>query len=355
MCYGLGLREREEQDVTALDLGNIYHSILEKLVEQMLHDRADWSAISKAQIQSLTREVGQSLRGELMLSSARNQYLLQRVQRTVDQVVASQRAAGARAGFKPRWTELGFGLEGSELPALELSTPNSNAIHLHGKIDRVDVLEEQAAFAVIDYKLRGDSLSLDQVYHGISLQLITYLLVLQLNGERLEGKKLTPAAAFYVKLLRQLEDVKHPAEADDPADPAFDLKVKPRGILNVDFLHDLDTHLAAGATPALHVRLTKNGAVGWKSSSDAADASEFAALINHVRLRIGELADQIIAGNIDVKPYRMNDTTPCPHCEFRCVCRFELPTNRYLPLEALGREERLRQLTQSNGGAHAGH
>ena len=77
---------------------------------------------------------------------------------------------------------------------------------IRGRIDRVDMLADQAAFAVIDYKLRGSQLSLERVYHGLSLQLLTYLLVLRENGRKLTGRKLTPAAAFYIKLLRRLEE-----------------------------------------------------------------------------------------------------------------------------------------------------
>src|SRR3712207_7372742 len=37
-------------------------------------------------------------------------------------------------------------------------------------------------------------------------QLLTYLLVLRVNGQQLTGRPVTPAAAFYVKLLRQLDE-----------------------------------------------------------------------------------------------------------------------------------------------------
>ena len=62
--YGLRLREREDDDVTAIDLGNVYHGILEQLVRQIVQSRADWSSISESQLKSAAREVGASLRGE---------------------------------------------------------------------------------------------------------------------------------------------------------------------------------------------------------------------------------------------------------------------------------------------------
>src|SRR5262249_44599871 len=157
---------------------------LEKLVGEIVRSRTDWAAISPEQLQAVARQVGQALRGELMLSSARNKYLLSRIERTVERVIESQDAVAQRGGFRPRWVELKFG-PGQALPPLILSTPGGREVHLRGKIDRVDLLEKQAAFAVIDYKLTERTLALDQVYHGLSLQLLTYLLVLEAGGENL--------------------------------------------------------------------------------------------------------------------------------------------------------------------------
>src|SRR3982751_6387114 len=44
--------------------------------------------------------------------------------------------------------------------------------------------------------------------------LLTYLLVHRDNGQQRTGPPMSPAAAFYVRLLRQLEPVSHPDEAD---------------------------------------------------------------------------------------------------------------------------------------------
>jgi ATP-dependent helicase/nuclease subunit B len=211
---------------------------------------------------------------------------------------------------------------------------------LHGKIDRVDLVEGGAQFAVIDYKLTGRPLALDRVYHGISLQLLTYLLVLDAEGERVFGRKLTPSAAFYVKLLRRLEDVKHPDLALAPDDPAFDLKDKPRGIFDGDCVDHLDNECVPGkASQVVQFHIKQDGTFGSLDRSDVAARDAFAALLAHVRRRVGELADMIIAGRVDITPYRINKVTPCPQCDFRAVCRFDVSVNRYTPLQAMKRSE----------------
>jgi ATP-dependent helicase/nuclease subunit B len=223
-------------------------------------------------------------------------------------------------------------------------------LRLRGKIDRVDLLEDQAAFAVIDYKLSGSQLSLDRVYHGISLQLITYLLVLQANGQQLAGKPITPAAAFYVKLLRQLDDVKHPNDATSPDEDAFHLSVKPRGLIHRKYLDAIDDQLAPGVrSQVVQAAIKKDGGLGFRNNSDATEANEFSALLRHVQKRLAELGDTIIAGRIDVMPYRMGNLTPCAACDYRAVCRFDTLTNQYKHLTMLGREGVLDQLAQEAG------
>jgi ATP-dependent helicase/nuclease subunit B len=223
---------------------------------------------------------------------------------------------------------------------------------LQGKIDRVDVLADEAAVAVIDYKLSGSALSLDRVYHGLSLQLLTYLLVLRENGERLGGKKLTPAAAFYVRLLRQLEDVKHPDECTEEA--LVDLRVKPRGIFEGRYLPHLDGDCTKGHSEVVNAYVKTDGTQGNKGKTDAADAGEFAALIDHVRGRIGGLADLILDGRIELHPYQIRGVSPCPNCEFRPVCRFDSAINRYHHLDPMKREDVLAKVVEARDGGKGG-
>ena len=341
--YGLDLRPREDDEVTALDLGNVYHSVLEHIVRAMIAQKHNWTDVSpdesERRISTYARQVGETLRGELMLSSARNKYLLARVERTLAQVIKSHEAAARRSKLRPLGAEVGFGIEGSKLPAYEVPTPKGKTLQLYGKIDRVDAIEDQAAFAVIDYKLRGNTLELGRVYHGLALQLLTYLLVIEASGVTLRGRRLTPAAAFYVKLMRQLERADHPDDALAPDDPAFHLQVQPRGIIDGRVVHALDSELSEGWSKVVKAFVKKDGTPGYERASDVADAGEFAGLLRIVKRRLGELADQIIAGRIGVRPYRLRTESPCPHCAYRAVCRFDVAHNTYYPLEPVSREQ----------------
>jgi ATP-dependent helicase/nuclease subunit B len=195
----------------------------------------------------------------------------------------------------------------------------------------------------------GRRLALDEVYHGLSLQLLTYLLVLQASGHELAGKRLEPVAAFYVQMIRRLDDVGHPNDGMEPDDPAFHLRVKPRGILDTNYVAQFDGQLTNGVSPVISARINKDGSFGARNATDVAAPAEFSALLGHVRRRLGELADGIMLGNVSIAPYMKGEQTPCPSCAFKSVCRFDQSLNQYNVLERMGREDVLRRVIEEKG------
>ncbi len=340
--YGLKLRGRDDSEVTRIDLSNAYHDVLENLVRDMVSSRQDWCSVPADRANDLIKthvsEIGRRLRGELMLSNARNQYLLDRIERTLERAVAAMTETHRRGKFRPAHAGLRFG-ENGKLSALSVITPAGDEVRLSGRIDRVDTHQEAGTFVVADYKFSTGPLALDKVYHGLSLQLLTYLLVVQAGGERLAGRPLTPAAAFLLPLLRSPETVDHPSKSTDPEDPSFHLRVRARGLVNAKAIADLDTALTAGQSEVLQVYVNKGGDLGRLGSSDSASEAELAALLKHVETRLGELADQVLQGDVAARPFMIGDTTPCPHCEYRAVCRFEPGINHYRMLPSMKREQ----------------
>jgi ATP-dependent helicase/nuclease subunit B len=356
--YGLGLSEREAQGVTALDLSRVYHHVLERLIGAAIRDGVDLSdpsaPVTEETIRDHARQIGQALRGELMLSSARNEYLLNRVEKTLAEVVAAHREMMRRGQFRPSQSGLRFDAKdptGRALPPLEVATPAGAALSVRGRIDRVDVLPAGGDAAVFDYRLGSKTLSLPQVYHGLSLQLLTSLLALG-AADAPGGLKLRPAAAFYLQMARGIGEVKHPSEAPDPSDPVHLLRVKPRGVFDGSYVPALDASLAQGGrSDVVQVQIKKEGGFGNRRSSDVAEPHEFRGLLAHVRRRLGQLADGVMSGEVGVVPYRLNQESPCPQCGYRSVCRFDPAINRYRHLQPLSKEQVLEAVGQVEGAA----
>jgi len=352
LALGLKLQKPQEEDVSGLDTSSIYRRVMDRLTVRMLRQGQAWSSLDNAAqaqwIEQFSNEIAQELRGQIMLSNARNRYLLERIRKTLADVVASQRAVAARGRFIPAFGRVSFGDASSGLGALNVATASGRQVCLKGSIDRIDMLPDGSAVA-IDYKLNAARLPMDAVYYGLNLRLLCHLLVLKDAGNVLTGKALTPVAAFCVHMLRTMQDVDDPADAASPEDECYQLKAQPRGIFDARVIADFDRDLAqtSGKSAVISVTIKKNGALGAKNSSDAADASEFSALLQHTRRRLGQLADAILEGQAAVHPYMLGRHTPCPKCPFLAVCRFEPAVhNNYRFLQPLCRQDVLEKVVQ---------
>lgn len=325
--YMLKLREREVAEISDLDLGNAYHFVLEQLARQVIDERAKWATLGDGDIDQLADQVAGELRSQLLLSNARNRYLLEHIKKTLRRVLRDQKIMEESNVFTTLGAELAFGSEGAELGAMRLSVPGGGeTLLLRGKIDRVDWVEEQLKVAVYDYKKRGKKLELKYVLNGLSLQLLTYLLVLEQQGASLTGgRKLTAAGAFYVGLLRSMESAKQAPTEPPPED---EVESKPEGVFRAEDVGLFDRKMESSRTSkVLKAKLTKDGAVA--KSSQAYTPEEFDALLEKVRENLGRLARQIFDGSIKVEPYLMKGVTPCSYCDYRSLCRIDPRLNRY--------------------------
>ena len=338
--FGLKLREREAQQVTAQDLGRLYHDLLERGLRDVMRRRAQGeSAVRLEQaIAQLVEQAAGRIHDELLLGGARNRYLLERTRKTLDLAAKAQREMARRGLFRPTHVGVTFG-RGGAMPALQLTTPGGAQLLLHGKIDRVDRAEGSEDVAVIDYRTGPSRLAVGMVLHGLSLQLLSALLVLENVGQRLAGRKLDPAAAFYLQLVRKIESVAHPSDVPDTSDPAWHLKTKPRGIFDRRCLGALDKGLAVGQSEVVSAFINKEGTLGKRNTSDAVESDEFRAILRVVARKLGEWADEILSGKIDISPYRLNERSPCPTCQYRPVCRFDPAINKYNHLRPRSWEE----------------
>ena len=338
--FGLGLKAEDRQEATPRDVGRLYHAILEDALRDIMRRRAegDGSARLEAAIERFVRDAGERLREEILLGSARSGYLLRHTHKVLKQAARAQREVLRRGLFRPTHVGVSFG-EGGKLPPLAIHTPNGAQLLLDGKIDRVDRVESSGDVAVVDYRLGPARLRVEMVLHGLSLQLLSHLLVLEAAGSQLAGRRLDPAAAFYLQLVRKLDDVKHPSEAPDPADPNWHLNVKPRGLFDRRCLAALDKDLSTGRSDVVQAYVKQDGSFGYRDTSDVAESEEFRAILRHVALKLGELADGVLSGRIDIAPYRLNESSPCSRCEYRGVCRFDPAINRYNQLNPISRDE----------------
>jgi len=331
--YPLGLEPRAEADLGHIDLGKLCHAILESFVEQLtqgeqrLADLEDDDIAER--IDAVARQVGPQLAGDMMLAEARNAYLFDRSRGHLRRVTRWQRDAARAGRYRPCAVEYPFGYSGYPAAPLTLSTPGGRTILLRGRIDRVDIAElgSELLGAVIDYKRTTERrLDLTEVYHGLALQLVGYLLALKQTGQSLTGRPIRPVAALYLPLLEPYQAVAHPSREKKTT-------YKWRGLVDASALETLDETVEPGQwSNYLSAWISKKTGEPH-AKSDLARRDQLSALMAHVGRRMGELADQLLDGNIKVEPYRLRRRMPCTYCQYRPVCRYEIETQPPRTLE----------------------
>jgi ATP-dependent helicase/nuclease subunit B len=353
----LKLKERAVSDLDLMDVGTLHHAILERFISEFVAQGTAWSALDDAAIFDALSASYEHVRetkplvGEL--SSARDRYLADRSRSELGRVLKTQKSVGVAGAFRPKRAELSFGFDKDEsLPALVITTPKGRDVRLRGYIDRVDLAEvsDELLGVVIDYKrTRKKKLDLSEVYHGLSLQLLAYLLVLAERGETIAGRPIVPAGVLYMSIIDGYRRVKHPSVADTTTRES---SYRPRGLLNTGKLRAIEADApTSGWSPTFALYRTKDGGLGYAEKTDGADANEFSALLKHTRLKLGAWADQLLDGVIDVAPFRHKTSTPCSWCSYRSVCRYEVGLTKMRVLPGLKRSDVLQLAVSSSGGA----
>src|SRR5262249_52988888 len=156
-------------------------------------------------------------------------------------------------------------------------------------------------------------LRLDEVFHGLALQLLAYLLVLK--DQAALGADVQPAGAFYLPITSAFQRVEHPSKAGEPDFDAFK-HLRPRGIVDFDAIAALDPGSDGGGWSKLYAAFrSKDGMAGNLHNSDAVLSRDIEPLLKFVRIKIGQLADRLLSGEISVRPVRLGKVLSCDRCE----------------------------------------
>ncbi len=318
LTYGLGLREREEYDFQAADLGNVCHRALERFSYKVEREAGDWLKLTeekrKQYVEESVEEAIADYGNSILYSSSRNAYLIVRMKRMLEKTVWALTKQLAAGDFKPSAYELRFA---------------------NGKIDRVDTCEDGDCVyvKVIDYKTGSKSFDVTALYHGLQLQLMVYMdAALQLEQKKHPEKEILPAGVFYYRIQDPLID--RPKEGEEQESILKELK--PDGMISLEkeVLEHLD-HCMVGESSVIPVKYNKNGSLS--KSSKAASAQDFYLMMKYAVNKVEEIRQKILSGDVKVNPYRRGTETSCDYCSYRQICGFDTKMEgyRYREIEAM--------------------
>ena len=344
LSYGLMLRERVRYEFNMADMGTFLHNSLDLFARKVREQGKSWIDLEDAERDALAEncvtEVVEKSGETILLSSARNAYIINRVKRMVKRSVWALQNQLKQGEFYPALTEWAFG-EKDNIDSMNFDLAAGQKLYLKGRIDRIDVCQDKENHLyvkVIDYKSGTTQLDLIKLYYGLQIQLALYLnAALELEKKRFPDKIVQPAGVFYYNTkdpILNKEDVKNP---ENPQEEILK-KLKMDGICSSEpeILQKLDKNLAMGKSVesfAVPVKYTAKGT--FSSNSKVANQKEFAIMMEYVQDKAKKIGREILKGNTSVNPFEWKKENACEYCPYKEICGFDekLPGYEYRKLE----------------------
>ncbi|MBS4210669.1 helicase-exonuclease AddAB subunit AddB [Bacillus sp. FJAT-50079] len=337
ISHGLKLRERDTFKLEAPHIGDLFHGALKWIADEINRKDLSWANLTKEQCEWLAREaveyLAPKLQHQILLSSNRYYYIKRKLEQVIGRASFVLSSHAKSSGFVPVGIELAFGPH-KELPPFAFTLKNGTKMQLQGRIDRVDKAEDENGvyLRVIDYKSSSRGLDVNEVYHGLALQMLTYLDIIVTHSQSLIGKEAIPAGVLYFHLHNPLIDSNQILTLDD-LEQEIIKSFKMKGLLlgDPDVIRLMDTSLEIGSSDIVSARINRDGSLSAQSKRNSASPEDFALLKRYVRKLYQDAGDKIIAGNVEIDPYKMKDRTPCQFCSYRSICQFDqsLDANQY--------------------------
>lgn len=350
--YGLALREREEFSFENVDMGNVYHGVLEQFGEKLAESGYTWfdfpEDFARTAVQSALEAFAASYGDTVLYSSARNEYAVTRMGRILLRTVLTIQKQLKRGSFRPEAYELSFRFT-EDLDSVNISLSEHEKMRLRGRIDRVDVAEdeEHVYVKVVDYKSGSRRFDLAALYYGLQLQLVVYMnAALEVEAKKHPDKEAVPAALLYY----HIDDptVETPVElTEEEINGEILRQLRMNGVVSSEpgIAERLDGEMG-DRSDVIPVERKKDGSFSARSS--VLSREELQTLSDYVSKKVAGIGREILDGSISLNPYEMGSEEACTWCAYRRVCGFEasMPGCEKRKLEALENSEALEKMRE---------
>lgn len=347
--YGLCLSKRVEYEFNSMDMGTVMHGALERFTLKLNKENLDLRNVPDEKrdetMCSCVDEVMMDYGNDYINSNARNKYLVARVKRIMQRTAWALQEQARKGDFVPGGVEVSFAMEDG-LTSTNIALTNDSMMRLKGRIDRVDVCEDddKVYVKIIDYKSGNKSLDLIELYHGLQLQLVVYLnAALEIEQKKHVDKPVEPAGIFYYNIGDPLVTVN--ADDDDAGIKnkiLEELRMNGLASTYAKAIEHLDHTLDQGSnnkSKVCAVSLTKDG--NYVATSKVINKEQFTAMAEYVSDKVVEIGQQIMAGKVDINPYELKSKNACTYCEYYSICSFDERLNgcHYRQLSSMSEKE----------------
>ncbi len=330
--YVLELAERKESRFEPLDMGRFYHQVLDRVLKELKESSQDFATVSNERlIEVLKQVVAQIIESDSFIKgfcrhSRHNTFIVASACQILQDFLPAVSRMVRAGEFRPVLSEVWFGSEDEGSGGFKIVLSGRRSVSLAGRIDRIDVTDTVTGCSavVFDYKRSNAAFSWSRFYHGLDMQLPIYMLAVRSSKlPALAGCDV--AGAFYMPVETKVK-LKRPAEKTQQLE-GFDYKGS--GLFNGHFAFLLDKQAKQNSS-YYNFYVTKDGSpYGSYNNRGALKPEDFQKVLPYCEKKIAELAEAIVTGCIDVKPFKLGSASACTFCEYKSVCRFDWQINDY--------------------------
>ncbi len=324
--YGLRPEEQRVFEIGGRELGDLYHTCLMEISSWLTEDsvpvnapQSRWMTVSREECEQKVREIlqkeAQQYREGLFSSGKEETYRTRRAAEICGEISWILIGHVRQGKIRSIAFEQEFGRE-REIPPIKVKTKQGEVL-IEGKIDRVDLLQD-GRVKIIDYKTGTEKFDLNEVKKGFRLQLMLYLRAAQSETRR-------PAGVFYF-LIREpsvsAEGI--PVEQmEEKVELAVKRGCKMDGVMIDDpqVIEEIAGDFS-GYSDIVPVRKTQKG-ISSTGTGTLMDEETFAELQRTVDEKLEEICEQLLSGDISIRPKRSGDVSACTWCKYKGICQFD--------------------------------
>ena len=321
--YGLKIDETKKLEINNIDTGSFMHEIIDEFFCEINARELNIKEINEEIVNLILEEIiNNKLKNKkyyVFSSMPKYRVLSLRLKRVIFKSMKYIIESLKYSNFDVLGNEIEF-KEGKKYPPIIVSLDSGKKVEITGKIDRIDIAKFNGKnyIRIIDYKSSVKNIDLNEVYDGLQIQLLTYL------DATCQNEEFLPAGALYFNLIDPVIKASQNL-TEEEIEQEIRKKFKMNGLIlaDIDVAKGMDRKLEKGASDKIPAYLDKDGNLS-KSKSNAVNSTQFEFLQKYMNKIIKQIAEEILSGNIELKPYYNLKTkkTPCDFCEYKSICNF---------------------------------
>ncbi|MBR3768039.1 MAG: PD-(D/E)XK nuclease family protein [Clostridia bacterium] len=316
--YGMNLKKLRIADLDARINGLLIHHLLENIL--ISKSNKELTLLSENELRELISDITEDFISEFMGGRDDKSVLLNRsldrTKETAFAILSRMIQEFSESRFETVDVELNIGSDG-EITPYNIALPDGGSITVGGKVDRVDVMNDsgKAYIRVVDYKTGGKDFKLSDVFDGLNMQMLIYLMCIWTNGVERYGD-IVPAGILYVPANNSGSTLSR----RDGIEKIEEQKLK-NGRMNGMILEDMRVleGMEKGCKGRfINAYIDKKGVMKGTFLS----LNGFRALHEKIDSVLREMGMGLHTGNIAAMPLiASEDKSPCIYCDYKDICR----------------------------------